>query len=73
MIQLEKDLPQFKYHIVLSRETWNNKQGYVHSVYEEFIQEYFSQIEDNSYNGLDIEFFIGVIFNDFVILEYIPS
>lgn len=58
MIQLEKDIPQFKYHIILSRETWNGKQGYVHSVYEELIQNYFVQIEDGSYNGLDIEFFI---------------
>jgi len=58
MIQLEKDIPQFKYHIILSRETWNNKQGYVHSIYEELIQNYFTQIEDGSYNGLDIEFFI---------------
>jgi len=58
MIQLEKDIPQFKYHIILSREPWNGKQGYVHSIYEELIQNYFSQIEDGSYNGLDIEFFI---------------
>ena len=58
MIQLEKDLPQFKYHIVLSREAWQGKQGYVHSIYEELIQDYFSQIEEGSYNGLDIEFFI---------------
>lgn len=58
MIQLEKDIPQFKYHIILSRETWNGKQGYVHSLYEELIQSYFNQIEDGSYNGLDIEFFI---------------
>ena len=58
MIQLEKDIPQFKYHIILSRKPWNGKQGYVHSVYEELIQNYFSQIEDGSYNSLDIEFFI---------------
>jgi CDP-4-dehydro-6-deoxyglucose reductase len=58
MIQLEKDIPQFKYHIILSREPWNGKQGYVHSIYEELVQNYFSQIEDGSYNGLDIEFFI---------------
>jgi CDP-4-dehydro-6-deoxyglucose reductase len=58
MIQLEKDIPQFKYHIILSREPWSGKQGYVHSIYEELIQNYFSQIEDGSYNGLDIEFFI---------------
>jgi CDP-4-dehydro-6-deoxyglucose reductase len=58
MVQLEKDLPQFNYHIILSREDWNGKQGYVHSLYEELIQKYFSQIEEGSYNGLDIEFFI---------------
>ena len=58
MIQLEKDLPQFNYYIILSREEWNGKQGYVHSLYEELIQKYFSQIEEGSYNGLDIEFFI---------------
>jgi len=58
MIQLEKDLPQLKYHIILSREPWENKQGYVHSIYESIINNYFNQIRDNSYNGLDIEFFI---------------
>jgi ferredoxin-NADP reductase len=58
MIQLEKDIPQFKYHIILSREEWNGKKGYVHSIYEQIIQDYFKQIEDNTYNGLDIEFFI---------------
>jgi ferredoxin-NADP reductase len=58
MIQLEKDIPQFKYHIILSREEWNGKKGYVHLIYEQIIQDYFSQIEEGSYNGLDIEFFI---------------
>jgi CDP-4-dehydro-6-deoxyglucose reductase len=58
MIQLEKDLPQLKYHIILSREPWKNKQGYVHLIYEEIINNYFEQINNNSYNGLDIEFFI---------------
>jgi ferredoxin-NADP reductase len=58
MLQLEKDLLQFKYHIILSREIWNGKQGYVHSVYEEIIQNYFLQIEQGTYNNLDLEFFI---------------
>jgi CDP-4-dehydro-6-deoxyglucose reductase len=58
MIQLEKDIPQFKYHIILSREEWNGKKGYVHLIYEQIIQDYFNQIEEGSYNNLDIEFFI---------------
>jgi len=58
MIQLEKNIPQFKYHIILSREEWNGKKGYVHLIYEQIIQDYFNQIEEGSYNGLDIEFFI---------------
>ena len=58
MIQLEKDIPQLKYHIILSREKWNNTQGYVHLVYKEIINNYFNQIEDGTYNGLDNEFYI---------------
>jgi CDP-4-dehydro-6-deoxyglucose reductase len=58
MIQLEKDLPQFKYHIILSREPWNGNQGYVHTVYESILNKYFEQIENESYNNLDMEFFI---------------
>jgi CDP-4-dehydro-6-deoxyglucose reductase len=58
MIQLEKDLPQFRYHIILSRESWNGNQGYVHLIYESIVEQYFKQIENESYNNLDIEFFI---------------
>jgi len=58
MIQLEKDIPQFKYHIILSREKWNNKQGYVHSIYKKIINDYFTQIEEGNYNELDNEFYI---------------
>jgi len=58
MTQLEKDLPQFKYHIILSRELWNGNQGYVHTVYESIINNYFDQIENGTYNNLDMEFFI---------------
>jgi CDP-4-dehydro-6-deoxyglucose reductase len=32
--QLEKDLPGFYYHPVLSREEWEGEIGYVHAVYE---------------------------------------
>jgi ferredoxin-NADP reductase len=32
--QLEKDLPAFYYHPVLSREDWEGEKGYVHAVYE---------------------------------------
>ena len=35
MRQLEKDLPHFHYHPVLSREEWEGKTGYVHIIYEE--------------------------------------
>lgn len=34
-IQLEKALPSFHYHPVLSREQWQGRTGYVHNVYEE--------------------------------------
>lgn len=32
--QLEKDMPGFQYHPVLSRESWDGPTGYVHAVYE---------------------------------------
>jgi phenol/toluene 2-monooxygenase (NADH) P5/A5 len=35
MKQLEKDLPGFHYIPTLSREKWEGRTGYVHSVYEE--------------------------------------
>jgi NAD(P)H-flavin reductase len=33
--QLEKELPKFHYHPTLSREEWEGKKGYVHTIYEE--------------------------------------
>jgi CDP-4-dehydro-6-deoxyglucose reductase len=35
MTEFQLQLPQFKYIPVLSRETWDGKQGYVHDVYKE--------------------------------------
>lgn len=35
MTQLEKDLPGFYYMPTLSREEWDGRHGYVHSIYEE--------------------------------------
>ncbi len=32
---LEKELPGFRYHPTLSRESWSGRTGYVHHVYEE--------------------------------------
>lgn len=37
--QLEKDLPGFHYHPVLSREKWDGETGYVHEVYEKLCAE----------------------------------
>jgi CDP-4-dehydro-6-deoxyglucose reductase len=34
MIQLEADLPGFRYHPTLSREAWEGHKGYVHAIYE---------------------------------------
>lgn len=36
--QLEKDMPGFRYHPVLSRENWEGATGYVHAVYESICQ-----------------------------------
>lgn len=35
MCQLQKDLPGFYYMPTLSREDWEGRKGYVHSIYEE--------------------------------------
>lgn len=35
MKQLEKDLPNFHYIPTLSREDWEGRRGYVHTIYEE--------------------------------------
>ncbi len=35
MMQLEKELPGFHYLPTLSREEWDGRKGYVHSIYEE--------------------------------------
>ena len=34
LTQLQKDLPGFYYHPVLSREEWDGNKGYVHAIYE---------------------------------------
>lgn len=39
MMQLQKELPGFHYHPILSREEWEGKTGYVHIVYEELCKE----------------------------------
>lgn len=38
LIQLERELPGFHYHPVLSREKWEGHQGYVHEVYLNLIR-----------------------------------
>ena len=35
LTQLQKELPNFFYHPVLSREEWSGKSGYVHAIYQE--------------------------------------
>ncbi len=34
MTELQKSLPDFHYHVTLSREDWDGDKGYVHTVYE---------------------------------------
>jgi ferredoxin-NADP reductase len=36
--KLQQTNPNFFYHPILSREEWNGKKGYVHSIYEELCQ-----------------------------------
>ncbi len=55
--QLEKDLPRFKYHIILSKESWGRNQGYAHTMYEPILNKYFKQIKNGSYNNLGMKFF----------------
>ena len=35
MQELEKQIPDFHYHPILSREEWKGRQGYLHVIYEE--------------------------------------
>ena len=35
LTQLQKELPNFFYHPVLSREEWSGRSGYVHAIYQE--------------------------------------
>jgi CDP-4-dehydro-6-deoxyglucose reductase len=58
MLYLEQELPQIKYLPILSREKINDRQGYVHEVYTEVVNDYFKQMEENSYNELDCVFYI---------------
>ncbi len=39
MTDLEKRMPNFHYHPTLSREEWEGRTGYVHSIYEELAQD----------------------------------
>lgn len=39
MIQLEKEVANFKYIPTLSREQWEGRSGYVHAVYEDLVKE----------------------------------
>ena len=58
MQELVEALPQLNYHIILSREPWKGRQGYVHEVYKEIIENYFQAMENGDYNELPLEFFI---------------
>ncbi len=58
MLKLEESLPQMKYLPILSREEINGKQGYVHKVYTEVMNDYFKQMEEGKYNDLDCVFYI---------------
>jgi ferredoxin-NADP reductase len=53
-----KNLPQMKYLPILSREKIRDKQGYVHQIYKEVIENYFQQMEEGKYNDLDCVFYI---------------
>ncbi|MDP4261028.1 MAG: FAD-binding oxidoreductase [Bacteroidota bacterium] len=37
--QLQKDMPGFYYHPTLSREDWDGRRGYLHTIYEELCEE----------------------------------
>ena len=58
MEYLENQLPQMKYLPILSREEINGKQGYVHKVYTEVVNDYFKQMEEGKYNDLDCVFYV---------------
>ena len=58
MQELVEALPQLNYHIILSREPWKGRQGYVHEVYTDIIENYFQAMENGEYNELPLEFFI---------------
>jgi CDP-4-dehydro-6-deoxyglucose reductase len=58
MLYLEEKLPQMKYLPILSRESINGQQGYVHKVYTEVVNDYFKQMEEDKYNDLDCMFYI---------------
>jgi glycine betaine catabolism B len=39
MLRLEKEIPNFRYLPTLSREEWEGRKGYVHTIYEELTKE----------------------------------
>jgi CDP-4-dehydro-6-deoxyglucose reductase len=39
MTELDKIMPNFSYHPILSRENWEGQTGYVHDVYKQLIDE----------------------------------
>jgi len=39
MMELEQNIPGFKYIPTLSREEWEGRKGYVHNIYEELCTE----------------------------------
>ncbi len=58
MFSLEEELKSFKFLPILSRELFLGRQGYVHILYKDIINDYFKQMEENTYNDLDICFYI---------------
>lgn len=39
MVEFTKTLPRFYYHPTLSREVWNGRTGYIHTIYEELCKD----------------------------------
>lgn len=58
MKDLQAKLPQMKYLTILSRELVDGKQGYVHEVYKEIVDNYFQQMENGTYNDLECCFYV---------------
>lgn len=58
MRELETNLDNMRYLPILSREEIDGRKGYVHLLYKEIVNDYFKQMEEGTYNDLDVCFYI---------------